>query len=236
MNSKTALLLGGSGLVGRFCFQNLISDDHYEKIIVLTRRPLPADNTLKVKQMLIDFAEIDHVSLDAIDDVFCALGTTIGKAGSQEAFRRIDLEIPLAAARRSLEFGAQQFILVSSVGASSQSRNFYLRTKGELEDKLGDLPFKAIHIFRPSFLVGSREESRLGERLAIPLARVVQYALVGGWRRYRPIQAADVACAMVEAAKSKAPHKQDLKSQAPNSQNQGKIIYEYDQIRKLAAK
>ncbi len=231
MSSKTALLLGGSGLVGRFCLQYLLRDDHYGKIIALARRPLPADNAPKVKQMLIDFAEIDRVSLDAIDDVFCALGTTIRKAGSQEAFRRIDLEMPLAAARRSLELGARQFILVSSVGANSQSGNFYLRTKGELEDKLRDLPFKALHIFRPSFLVGSREESRLGERLAIPLARVVQYALVGGWRRYRPIKAADVGCAMVAAAKSQNPI-----SQNPISQNPGRIVYEYDQIRKVAEK
>ncbi len=218
-NAKTALLLGGSGLVGRFCLQSLLHDDHYGKIIVLTRRPLQIENTPKVKQMIIDFAEIDHLSLDPIDFVFCALGTTIGKAGSQEAFRRIDLEIPLAAARRSLELGAQQFILVSSVGASSRSRNFYLRTKGELEDKLQDLPFKALHIFRPSFLVGSREESRLGERLAIPLAQVVQFVLVGGWRRYRPIKAADVGRAMAAAAKS---------------QNQGRIVYEYDQVRRLS--
>jgi len=221
MNPKTALLLGGSGFVGRFCLQSLLHDNHYGKIIILTRRPLQIENALKAKQMVLDFAEIDRVPLDAIDDVFCALGTTIGKAGSQEAFRRIDLEIPLAAARRSLELGAQQFILVSSVGASSQSRNFYLRTKGELEDKLRDLPFKALHIFRPSFLVGSREESRLGERLAIPLARVVQYALVGGWRRYRPIKAVDVGHAMVAAAKS---------------QHQGRIVYEYDQISRFAGR
>lgn len=222
-NPKTALLLGGSGLVGRFCLQSLLRDDHYGKVIVLTRRPLPMGNAPKATQMVIDFAEIDRLSLDvigaAIDDVFCALGTTIRKAGSQEGFRQIDLEIPLAAARRSLGLGAQQFILVSSVGADSQSRNFYLRTKGQLEDKLQELSFKAFHIFRPSFLMGSREESRLGERLAIPLARVVQYALVGGWRRYRPINATDVGHAMVTAAKS---------------QHQGRIVYEYDQIRRLS--
>lgn len=184
--------------------------------------PLQIDSSSKAKQMVIDFAEIDRLAMDAIDaidDVYCALGTTIRKAGSQEAFRRIDLEIPLAIARHSLDFGARQFILVSSVGANSASRNFYLRTKGELEDKLGDLPFAALHIFRPSFLVGRREESRLGERLAIPLARVVQNALAGGWRRYRPIQAADVGRAMLAAAKS---------------QHQGRIVYEYDQIRRLA--
>lgn len=218
-NLKTALVLGGSGLVGRFCLQSLIADDRYGKIIVLTRRALPIDNVPKVKQMVVDFAGIDLLSFDALDDVFCALGTTIKKAGSQEAFRHIDLELPMVAARRALEFGARQFILVSSVDANAQSRNFYLRTKGELEEKLRSLPFKAIHIFRPSFLVGTREESRFGESLGVVVARPLQFVLQGRWRRYRSIKAADVGRAMVAAA---------------NSQRQGGIIYEYDEIRRLA--
>jgi uncharacterized protein YbjT (DUF2867 family) len=219
METKTALVLGGSGLVGRFCLQSLVADDQYGKIVVLTRRALPIENAPKVQQMVIDFAEINRLSFDALDDVFCALGTTIKKAGSQDAFRRIDLEMPMAAARRSLEFGARQFIVVSSVDANAQSRNFYLRMKGELEEKLRALPFRALHIFRPSILVGTREESRLGESIGIGLAKLLRFSLVSGWRRYRPIQAADVGRAMVTAAKS---------------QQQGRIVYEYDEILRLA--
>jgi uncharacterized protein YbjT (DUF2867 family) len=219
MNSKTALLLGGSGLVGQFCLRTLLEDGHYGKVIMLTRRALPKQNHPKLKQMVVDFAKIDVLPLEAIDDVFCALGTTIRKAGSQEAFRRVDLEFPLATARRSLEFGAQQFILVSSVDANPKSRNFYLRTKGELEEKLCSLAFAAIHIFRPSVLVGQREESRFGETVGIGLARVLQFALIGRLRRYRPIEAAHVGRAMVAAAKAGG---------------HGGVVYEYDEIERLA--
>src|SRR5437016_11636212 len=144
MDAKTALLLGGSGLVGQFCLRSLREDDHYGRVVVLTRRAAPIHSNPKVKQMVVDFAQIGDLALDVVDDVFCALGTTIRKAGSQEAFRNIDLELPMAAARRSLEFGAQQFILVSSVDANPKSRNFYLRTKGELEEKLCSLPFTGV--------------------------------------------------------------------------------------------
>jgi uncharacterized protein YbjT (DUF2867 family) len=219
MDSKTALLLGGSGLVGQFCLYSLLKDERYGKVVLLTRRELPGQSHPKLQQRVIDFAKIDTVSLDAIDDVFCALGTTIRKAGSQEAFRRVDLDFPLATARRSLEFGAQRFILVSSVDATPTSRNFYLRTKGELEEKLRSLPFAAVHIFRPSFLVGERAESRSGESLAIGLARLLQFMLMGGLRRYRPIMAAHVGRAMVAAAKL---------------QGRGGTVYEYDEIKRLA--
>src|SRR5258708_7815532 len=219
MDTKTALLLGGSGLVGQFCLRSLLEDDHYERVVVLTRRPLPVDTHPKVKQMVVDFAKLSDLQLEPVDDVFCALGTTIRKAGSQEAFRNIDLELPMEAAQRSLEFGARQFILVSSVDANPKSRNFYLRTKGELEEKLCALPFAAVHIFRPSLLVGTREESRLGESLGMVLAGLLRFILVGRLRRYRSIKAADVGRAMVAAAKSA---------------RQGRVVYEYDEIRGLA--
>lgn len=212
-------MLGGSGLVGQFCLRTLLEDGHYGKVIMLTRRALPEQTHPRLKQRVVNFARMDALALEAIDDVFCALGTTIRKAGSQEAFRRVDLEFPLATARRSLEFGAQQFILVSSVDANPKSRNFYLRTKGELEEKLCSLPFTSVHIFRPSGLVGKREESRLGETLGIGLAKILQFALIGRLRRYHPIEAAHVGRAMVAAAKAGC---------------HGGNVYEYDEIERLA--
>jgi uncharacterized protein YbjT (DUF2867 family) len=222
-NLKTALMLGGSGLVGRTCLSTLLQDNRYGKVVVLARRALPLENP-KVQQIITDFSAIGDLSFNPIDDLFCALGTTIRKAGSQQAFRSIDLELPLAAARRSLEFGAQQFILVSAVDANPQSRNFYLRTKGELEEKLRSLPFTAVHILRPSFLLGARDEPRFGESLGMGLAQLLQFALVGRLRCYRPIRAADVGHAMVAAAKET-----NTKSQQP-----GSTVYEYDEIRQLA--
>src|SRR5947209_11684979 len=146
-NSRTALLLGGSGLVGGFCLQRLLDDNAYSKLISLGRGELPVSHP-KLTQHSIAFESIEALDLPAIDDVFCALGTTIRKAGSQAAFRRVDLEFPLAAARLGLKSGAKQFVLVSSVGADLKSGNFYLRTKGEVEQAISALPFSGGHIFR----------------------------------------------------------------------------------------
>lgn len=199
--SRTALLLGGSGLVGRFCLNALLAEPLYTSVISISRRELPHADHPRLVQQIIEFDSLDSVALPSIDDVFCALGTTIRKAGSQEAFRRVDVEYPLAAARHALKFGARQFVLVSSVGADPKSKNFYLRTKGQLEQALAALPFQAVHIFRPSLLLGKRTELRAGESFAIQAARIFQSLCVGPLRRYRPISAMKVGETMVTAAK-----------------------------------
>jgi len=218
--TRTALLLGGSGLVGGFCLQRLLEEEWYQKVISLGRRELPVTHP-KLTHHSIAFESLETLELSPIDDVFCALGTTIRKAGSQPAFRRVDFEYPMAAARLGLKYGAQQFVLVSSIGADPESGNFYLRTKGELEKALMDLSYPALHIFRPSLLVGDRKESRPGEKFAIYGGKILQYILVDGLRKYRPIQAATVAKAMVAAAK-------------PGTT--GVHTYEFDEISRLALK
>lgn len=201
MEMKTAVVAGGSGLVGRFCLQTLLEENDYASVISVARRELPVSHR-KLMQRILPLENLASLDLPPVDDVFCALGTTIRKAGSQAAFRHVDYELPLAIADHALKFGAKQFVLVSSVGADAKSKNFYLRTKGELEDALRRLPFKALHIFRPSFLMGKREESRFGESAAIPVASALQFLLVGSLRRYRPISAQTVGRAMVAAAKA----------------------------------
>lgn len=146
---------------------------------------------------------VDFQSLPAFgtpDDVFCALGTTVRKAGSQQAFREIDYEYPLAIARQAVEAGSRQYLLVSSVEANPRSANFYLRVKGDLEDALGALPFRALHVFQPSFLLGERSERRMGERAGIIAARILSPLLAGPLKKYRAIPADAVARAMVETA------------------------------------
>src|SRR5690349_16511362 len=133
MSSRTALLLGGTGLVGGFCLEALLADPYWEKVILLSRRELPQLSHPRLEQKVVSFENLASTELPAADDIFCALGTTIRKAGSQEAFRRVDFELPVAAARQTLKSGAQQFVLVSSIGADPASKNFYLRTKGEVE-------------------------------------------------------------------------------------------------------
>jgi uncharacterized protein YbjT (DUF2867 family) len=201
MNKRTALLAGGTGLVGRACLQSLLQDDAYEKVVMLTRRDLPHPVSSKLTSVLFTPESIDALSLPAITDVFCALGTTIRKAGSQAAFRQVDFELPLAVARLGLKYGAQSFVLCSSVGADASSRNFYLRTKGELEQALQALPFSSLQILRPSILIGHREESRPGEFAGVWLGRLFRFVLAGRMRRYRPVEAAKVGAAMAAAAR-----------------------------------
>ena len=215
---KTALVVGGSGLVGGFCLQALLEEPVYSSVVSLARRELPVNHP-KLIQKIQPFEELASLQLPPIDDVFCALGTTIRKAGSQAAFRRVDYEYPLMVADQALKFGAKQFMLVSSVGADPKSKNFYLRTKGELEQALRRLPFKTQHIFRPSFLTGPREESRFGESVAMPLAKIFQFLLIGGLRKYRSIAAQTVGRAMVAAAKA---------------DKEGAFIWEFDEITRLA--
>jgi uncharacterized protein YbjT (DUF2867 family) len=219
MSGRTALLAGGTGLVGHACLQALLEDPAYEKVIALTRRAFTGPASPKLMPVLFTQESIGSLALPPVTDVFCALGTTIRKAGSQQAFRQVDFDLPMSVARLGLGCGAKSFILCSSVGADSASRNFYLRTKGELEQALQALPFTSVQILRPSILVGSREESRPGEAAGVWLGRLFQFALAGSLRRYRPVSAQAVGQAMAAAAR-------DAQSQ--------KAVYEYDAICRLA--
>jgi uncharacterized protein YbjT (DUF2867 family) len=210
-------------MVGGFCLQTLLAGSNYDRIVLLNRRILPIATRLKppsVTQKTISFDSLSPADFAGVNDVFCALGTTIRKAGSQQAFRRVDLDYPLAAATLARQAGATQFLLVSSVGADPRSKNFYLRTKGELEQAIAQLGFGALHIFRPSLLLGKRGEFRPGEWVMVPLAPMLNLAMWGGLRRYRAIAAATVGKAMVAAAKTGST---------------GTSIHEYDEIVRLAA-
>jgi uncharacterized protein YbjT (DUF2867 family) len=215
---RTAWLAGATGLVGSFVLRQLLASEWYSQVVALTRRTMNVDHP-KLEQRLVDFDQLQSIDLPPAEDVFCALGTTIKKAGSQEAFRRVDLDYPRVLANKAAASGAQQFLFVSSAGANTRSRNFYLRTKGELEDAISALPFKSIHVFRPSLLVGPRRETRVGERVGTVLMKLLAPFLVGGLRKYRSINAEEVAQAMAAAAVLGGP---------------GKKVYEYEQLKALA--
>lgn len=217
---KTAILLGASGLVGGFCLQALLADSGYGRVTLLSRRELAMAPHPRLTHKTVSFEKLSAGDFAGGDDIFCALGTTIRKAGSQEAFRRVDLEYPLAAAKMARQAGAGQFVLVSSVGADPASKNFYLRTKGELEQEIGKLGFRAVHVFRPSLLLGKRPEFRLGERVVQAIAPPLTFVMIGGLRRYRAIRAAAVGKAMAGAAQQG---------------QSGTFIHEYDEIIRLAA-
>ncbi len=201
---RTALLLGTTGLVGSALRDRLVTDTAYERIVTFVRRPLGAAPT-KVEEVLVDYDRPEtYRSHLSVDDVFCCLGTTIKKAGSRVAFRRVDLEIPLMIAKESLAAGAKRYLIVTAVGSDAGSSMFYSRVKGELEDELRALPFReGVKIFHPSLLLGRRAETRAGEKVGTVFMSAIKPLLVGPWERYRAITGDEVAAAMANAARSR---------------------------------
>lgn len=198
MTSRSVLLLGATGLVGRETLTLLLADDTVSRVIVIARRPTGVRHT-KLDEHVLDLATMEqHAHLFAVDQILCALGTTIKQAGSQERFRTVDHDYPLTAARLGLAHGAHHSLVVSALGANARSRFFYNRVKGELEQDLRALAYPSLTIVRPSLLLGDRTEHRLGEKIASKL----------GWLmppRMKPIPAKDVARALVELARENAP-------------------------------
>jgi len=216
--SRTALVAGGSGLVGGHVLRQLLEDPDYDRVTALTRRPLALTHK-KLVQRVVDFDRLAEVGdFPRVHDVFCCLGTTIKQAGSQEAFRKVDLAYVVELGRMAVRHRASQFLVVTAVGADPRSRVFYNRVKGEAEEAVRRLQFDAIQIFRPSLLLGSRAQSRPAESIARVLSPLVAWAFLGLLARYRPIKAATAARAMVRIAREA---------------RRGAHVYESDAIRRL---
>lgn len=199
---KSALIVGATGLIGRNCAQLLCESGLYEDITSLARRPSGLEHD-RFNEHIIDFDRLEDFSeLFHCRDVFCCLGTIIKKAKSRQAFRKVDYEYPMTVAELARKKGAERFFVVSSIGARSNSKIFYIRTKGELERDLGSLGFSALHIFRPSLLLGKRAEFRFGEYISGLITPFFAWVMKGPLKHYRPVKAECVARAMVEAARS----------------------------------
>lgn len=196
---SSALLVGATGLIGGFVLEKLLANPAYDRVVVITRKTLAREHS-KINQIIADASSLADSALPPVDDVYCCLGTTIKTAGSQAAFRAVDYDYVVALAKLTRAIGAKQFLLVSALGADATSKVFYNRVKGEAEHELGTMDWPSLHIFRPSLLLGPRNEFRFGERLGQPLACAVAPLLFGNARRYRPIQAADVAQKMIQIA------------------------------------
>ncbi|CAH0344943.1 NAD(P)H-binding protein [Bacillus sp. CECT 9360] len=219
MGEKAALLLGASGLVGSELLQCLLNEKDYASIVILVRKPLGIQHHKLIEVQ----ADFDHLEWYRehfhVDDVFCCLGTTIKKAKTREAMTKVDVDYPLSAAKLAQEEGARQILVISSMGADPQSSFAYSRMKGMLEVELGNVGFQALHIFRPSLLLGNRKESRPGESAAAVLLPPLSFLLVGPLKKYRAIQARTVALAMHRAARNNS---------------QGTTIYLSDEMEALA--
>jgi len=222
MPKRTVLLLGATGLVGSHLLKGLLADDSCGKILVLSRSPIGArfDST-RLDARLVDFEQpAEWREQVAADQVICALGTTIRKAGSRRAFRRVDFDYPLIVAQAARNLGCRHFLLVSAMGANPNSRIFYNRVKGELEAALLTLEFDSLSIFRPSLLLGQRSEFRLGEAVGQVLGRWLGFAIP---RAFRPVSAGTVAAAMLQiAARNPVGHR--IVTSAEISKNSANVV------------
>lgn len=195
---RNVLLLGATGLVGRELLMLLLPDDSVKKVVVVARRTTGLAHA-KLHEYVFELSEMEkHAEAFEVDQIFCALGTTIKQARSQERFREIDHDFPLRAAKLGLARGARHYLLVSSTGANANSRMFYSRVKGELERDLLELGYPSVTIARPSLLVGTRPEHRRGEQFALKLGWLMPASM-------KPIDARAVARALANAAREDQP-------------------------------
>lgn len=216
--NKTAIVIGATGLTGTHLVASLLHDPAFSKVKVLVRQPW-AHARPKLESIIVDFDDEESLAAALQGDIlFCCIGTTIKKARSQENFRAVDYGIPVKCARIAKEQGVSQFLLMSSINANPRSRNFYLRTKGQTEEAIQQAGFFSVNIFRPSVLIGQRNEFRLGEWIGKYLFQLFYFLLQGRWKKYRGIKAATVANAMIIAAKEN---------------DEGVSIYESDAIQSM---
>lgn len=197
---RTAIVLGSTGLIGTELVRLLQASPHYRAIILLNRRPSGHTGS-KIEERIIAFDSPDLTGI-AGDDLYCALGTTRRKAGSDAAQHQVDFEYPARIAARLRERGFRRIALVSSVGADARAARFYLRTKGLLEEAIVDLGFEQTVIARPSFLIGRRIEFRLGEETVLLLLKLLSPLMIRRLRKYRGVPAALVARCLVQALQS----------------------------------
>lgn len=190
---KTALIAGGTGLIGGQLLQHLLAADTYDKIIAFTRKDLAAHPKLvQVKMNQGSLGELDPTF--RIDDVFCCLGTTMAQAKSKEKFYLVDFTYPFLLAKEGQAHGAKQFLLVSALGANKKSAIYYNRVKGEIEEAIMGLGFDTVHIFRPSLLLGPRAEKRSAEDAAKFFYKFFGFLIPS---KFKAIEASKVANAML---------------------------------------
>lgn len=195
------LVAGGTGLVGGFLIQQLILADEVEKIFAITRRPLAIEHS-KIVPLNADFANLDKdlQALPKLDIVFCCLGTTIKKAGSQQSFREVDFDYVLSLGKWAKAKAISRFLLVSGQGANKDSWFFYAKVKGQIEEALRNLQLPSLSIVRPALLLGPRSEKRLGEVVAARFAHFARPIFKGPLKRYQSIQAQTVAQSLCHVA------------------------------------
>lgn len=196
-----ALLIGASGLTGGHCLRLLLKDYFYKEVEIWVRKSTGIVHP-KLIEKIVDFDTIETIGNTDAQHVFCCLGTTIKKAGSQQNFYKADHDYVISVAKMAVRSGVKKFLYISSIGANAYSKNFYLKTKGKVEKDLKTVFNDGLFIFRPSMLMGNRSEFRFGEQLGKGFMKVFGFLFMGSMKKYRGIKASDVAHAMIYCAKS----------------------------------
>lgn len=205
MPKLVALVAGATGVVGRQVVEQLLADRDVSLVNILARRPTGRSHE-RLVEFVTDFDDLARFAernpqMLSVDAVFCCLGTTLKAAGSREAFEKVDYEYVKVLAELAAARQVPRFLLISAVGAYARSPAFYSRVKGRVEDAVSTLPFKSLHVLRPSLLLGERQEHRPGEAMAQKFAPLLSPLLQGPFSKYRPVQADAVAAEMVRLAK-----------------------------------
>ncbi|MFN8254827.1 MAG: NAD-dependent epimerase/dehydratase family protein [Bacteroidales bacterium] len=199
---KTACIFGSTGLTGSKLVKILTVDQRYDKIIQFNRRSVK-NTAQQITEILGDFNSLSEFStMLRADEFYCCLGTTIKKAGSKKAFEEVDLQYPIKIAEIAALNSVNKFLVISSIGASDKSRNFYLNVKGKMEKELKNRLGDKLFIFRPSLLLGNRNEKRFGEQFAGFFMKIFGFLFVAGLKKYKAIKVETVAQAMVNVANS----------------------------------
>ncbi|MFJ7509135.1 NAD(P)H-binding protein [Peribacillus simplex] len=219
MTNKTALILGATGVVGTQLVKEISNSKIYREIHLLTRREMKFTEP-KCTLHVADFENLSkYADLFNVSDVYICLGTTIKKAKTKEAFRKVDYDYVIEAAKMAKTSNVEKLLVITAMGANSKSKFFYSRVKGDVEGTLQHLELNTVHIFRPSLLLGERKEFRAGEKISGLLSTFAKFVFVGPLRPYRAIEANKVAAAMYAAAQTTT---------------KGYHFYNSDEIEKLA--
>jgi uncharacterized protein YbjT (DUF2867 family) len=205
-----ALIFGATGLVGNALAHLLIKDARYQKITLLNRKNLELQHE-HLSQHEIDFSSLDLYKNEFnVDHLFCCLGTTIKKAKTEDAFRKIDHDLVVQLAKLSKENGAGHFVFVSAIGAHAHSKIFYNRVKGEAEQSVLRIGPQKISWVRPSLLLGERQETRPGEKIEEFFMKPFSFLMKGSFKKYAPIQAETVAQKMIDLVNGEDQGKEDF--------------------------
>jgi uncharacterized protein YbjT (DUF2867 family) len=199
---KTAIILGASGLTGKLLLNQLLKDDAYEKVKIFTRRALGLKHP-KLVEYVVDLLKLyQHKNDFTADEVFCCIGTTANKTKDKAVYKKIDFGIPVDAAKLCKANKIETFVVISALGANADSKVFYNRTKGEMEQSVLRQKIMNTYLLRPSLIDGRRSKRRLGEKFASIVIKIFHPFLIGNLKKYRVIEAEKIASCMHVLAQS----------------------------------